>query len=503
MLSAMKRLLLLSLFAFALLISLPQSTSACSCLPRPTVLDEFDSSDEVIIVRAISVEKAEKSQQELYGYPDGIRSTTVVVERVFKGTLKIRDEIVLGQGSGSNCVWTFDEKSVGRQYLLYLNRPNGKSDNPESEPRMWYASECGRSRGLAGAAEDLLYLENLSRVRGKTRISGTLNSGWWFGPEVAVEGKRIKIVGPKKKYEVKTDKNGVFEIYDVPPGKYFLEVEPPAGWKVALSWLRYSSSVVRSETEFSLPEMRSSKQFAIKLEPKKHASVDIMFEIDNYVRGRVIGPKGKPMSGVCVYMLLPGKDWGPSGCTDEQGRFEISSVPEGEWILGANQDDNPSARQPFRAIFYPGVRDRERATVISIGAGQVIENIDLVIPKLEETITVKGMLQYSDGQPVADKSVEFKVTKKNEKADGDATTRTDEAGRFTLTILKGLTGEIAGDHWVFEGYYKNCPKVDELIAQSGRNGLPVRSNVVTLTTAENIFDLELTFPFPRCEKAKE
>ena len=499
--SAIMRHVLLSLFSLVLLLALPHSASACSCLPRPTVLDEFDRSDEVVILRALSVEKAEKSEQGL-DYPDGIRSTTMVVEKVFKGTLKVRDEIVLGQGGGANCIWTFNEKSVGRQFLFYLKRPDSKSDDPENAPRLWYGFECGSSRGLGGAAEDLLYLENLSKVRGKTRISGTLNSGW-FGPEVDVEGKSIKIIGPKKNYEVKSDKNGVFEIYDVPAGKYFLDVEAPAGWKVAMSWLRYSSSVVLSKTDYSLPETKSAGQFAINLEPKKHASVDIHFEIDNYVRGRVIGPKGKPMSGVCVYLLLPEKDWGPSDCTDEQGRFEISSVPEGEWILGANQDDKASAREPFRAIFYPGVGDRERAAVISISPGEVIENIDLVIPKLEETITVKGVLQYSDGKPVAEKWVEFKVTKKNDKTDGDARTQTDQAGRFTLTILKGLTGEIAGEYWGLEGDYKNCPKVDELLLQSGRNNLTVWSNIVTLTTEENIYDLELKLPFPRCEKAKE
>ena len=46
----------------------------------------------------------------------------MVVERVFKGKLKIRDEIVFGQGGGADCIWTFDEESIGHQFLFYLKR---------------------------------------------------------------------------------------------------------------------------------------------------------------------------------------------------------------------------------------------------------------------------------------------------------------------------------------------------------------------------------------------
>ena len=42
----------------------------------------------------------------------------------------------------------------------------------------------------------------------------------------------IKIIGAQKTYETKTDKGGVFEIYDLPPGKYSIEPEMPAGWKI-------------------------------------------------------------------------------------------------------------------------------------------------------------------------------------------------------------------------------------------------------------------------------
>jgi hypothetical protein len=491
------RCLLFSVFFVALILTVTKTANACSCGPRPTVLEAFEQSDEVVILRVTSVEKVEQVRDtETEFLVDGIRSATLVVEKAFKGKLKARDEIVFRQGGGADCIWTFSEESVGRQVLFYLTRPEKLSTD------LWSTSFCGRSRGLVGATEDLLYLENIAKVRGKTRISGSIGESFAYRDiDFDFDGRKIKIIGPKKTYETKTDKNGVFEIYDLPPGKYFIEPETPAGWQIDRYFLRYSPSVIQDES--GRWEMKSPRQVAVMLEPKKHASVYIAFTVENSVRGRVLDPKGNAMSGVCVYLLRPGQDgWGPSDCTNERGKFEITEIPEGEYVLVANQDGKPSNREPFPKIFYPNVTERERATVIHIRPGEKLANLDIVIPKLEETVTISGILQYSDGKPVAEERVKFKVTKQDEKIDGDVDEKTDDAGRFTLTVLKGLTGELSAEEWVVKGMYKNCPKVDELLARSGKNNVTVFSNVVKLTTEQDAYEVELTLPFPRCEKAE-
>ena len=508
MLSWSLRYLLFAVFSVVLLITATKTANACLCGPRPTVLDSFEASDEVVILRVISVEKVEKVQKvenkedEDEDNVDGVKST-MIVEKVFKGKLKVRDEIVFGQGNGADCIWTFEETSVGDQFLFYLTRPEKFSKDsylPSNEPGLWFAFGCGRSRELGGATEDLLYLENMAKVRGKTRIAGSIGGGFAY-PDIDVNGKKIKIIGPNKTYETKTDEDGVFEIYGLPPGKYFVEPEMPPGWKIDPDFLTYSQSVVQDK--YRRPEMKSPRQVAIMLEPKKHASVDIAFTVENSVRGRVLDPKGKGMSRVCVYLLQPGEDgFGPYGCTDGKGRFEITQIPEGEYVLIANKDGKPSNREPFPKVFYPNVTELERAAVISIRPGERLANIDIVIPKLEETITISGVLQYSDGKPVVEKWVKFKVTKPNEKIDGDVEEKTDNAGRFTLTVLKGLTGELSGEEWVMKGIYKNCPKVDELTGK-GEHSVTVLSNVVKLTTEQDVYEVELTLPFPWCEKIKE
>lgn len=477
------------------------TANACSCGPKPTVLDSYEDSDVVIIGRVISVEKAEDTQKE--NYVDGVRSTTLVVEKVYKGTLKVRDEIVFGQGGGADCIWTFDEQSIGVQFLFYLRTPERFADAPylpSRAPGQWFAFGCGRSGGLRGAADDLLYLDNLAKVRGKTRISGEI--GGWQNPELNVDGKTIRIIGEKKTYETRTNAAGVFQIYDLPPGKYLIEPEMPPGWKIDPFWTR--SSPGNPGDEFGASRLESPKQVPLLLEPKRHAAVEIVFAMDNVARGMVMDPKGKPMPGVCVYLLAPGRDkWGPHDCTDEKGRFEITSVPQGEYVLVANQEGKLSEREPFQRLYYPNVSERERAAVITIGPGDTINDLNIVVPKLEETITVEGVLRYSDGKPVAEEWVKFKAISTDESISGDVNAKTDAAGRFSLKILKGLTGELVAEDWLLEGLYKNCPKVDELLKESGKNNTTVYSNTIKLETKQNLYDIELALPFPRCEKAKD
>ncbi|MGH9908132.1 MAG: carboxypeptidase-like regulatory domain-containing protein, partial [Pyrinomonadaceae bacterium] len=131
---------------------------------------------------------------------------------------------------------------------------------------------------------------------------------------------------------------------------------------------------------------------AIHLEPKKHAGVDIVFKIDNVIRGKVLDPNGDPMYRVCVYLWAKEqKDgFGPSDCTNENGEFEITSVPSGEYIAVVNREGKLSSDEPFRTLFYPNVSERERAAVITIVPGEKINDINIVVPKLEETITLEG-----------------------------------------------------------------------------------------------------------------
>src|ERR1700704_5861273 len=77
---------------------------ACSCVGTCTVLGSYEGASVVVIARAVAVEKAGPGE----GY-EGIISTKMVVEKVFKGDLKVGDEMTFGQGYNTDCVWGFSQ----------------------------------------------------------------------------------------------------------------------------------------------------------------------------------------------------------------------------------------------------------------------------------------------------------------------------------------------------------------------------------------------------------
>jgi hypothetical protein len=159
---------------FLLLLLPAQIARACQCGPTPTVLESFDGSNVVAILRVLSVEKvvpkkapdAKQGDEEADDeeqYVDNVRSATLRIEKVYKGKVKVGDELIFGQGGGADCIWTFSEDSVGHQYLFYLETP----DKPGA---FWFAGGCGRDTGLDGAGEDLLYRQHAKTARQDSRV---------------------------------------------------------------------------------------------------------------------------------------------------------------------------------------------------------------------------------------------------------------------------------------------------------------------------------------------
>jgi hypothetical protein len=260
---------LLLLICAALLFG-AREAKACECRLEPiTVLDEYDDAAVVVIARVASVKKSGNDA----GHPvNRISSTGMVIEQVFKGGVKVGEELTFRQGDPGECVWAFDEKEIGWRYLLYLY-------SREENPKVWAVRVCGRSQSVDRASDDLLYLNRLDEVRGKTRISGTVTFVA-HGDLPCVGGRVIRIRGANKVHEVKTNERGVYEIYDLPPGAYRLEADTPPGWRVGGYFPRTYTSNFDGRGEDLSP-----KQFYVFLEGGKHVSFDVRFEKDVAGRG--------------------------------------------------------------------------------------------------------------------------------------------------------------------------------------------------------------------------
>ena len=498
----------LPLFILVFMLGL-RTADACSCGGSSTVLDAYNFADVVVLVNAQSVEKVGPEKTAPKGrmsngenYVDGVKSTTMRVEQVFKGTLKVGAEMVFAQGGGADCVWTFDEDDIGKKFLFYLKRFKDSS--------VWIVGTCGRSKRVEHAGDDLLYLKNLDQVRDKTRISGTL--GFRYESDESLAGRKVRIVGTGRTHELKTDENGVYEIYDLPAGRYFVEPEIPKGWKVAKFWVGYSPSIDRDAKDGSL------QKIPIILEAKKHAELDIMFEIDNIIRGHIYDPLGQPMRGVCVHLVPSDGTAGPylGDCTEVDGAFQIGEIPPGGYVIVLNKDGKITSSEPFGTFYYPKVTKREEATVFNIGLGDIVENLEIYPPIAKETVTVEGVFVYSDGKPVANQFVSFKSVRKEsakfqevdaddddvEDDASDSGAKTDSKGRFSIRVLKGSVGSLVGRMYTYAGEYENCPKLDVLIKQSKYSVPEIFTPPVEVRATTNLYGIELKYQFPSCKKSK-
>lgn len=365
--SCYRFLLVLTLLGVAFLL-LPNMVVACARASKPTVLQAYDGSDVVIIGRAISVEKlSDQSQKPMTGTL--VSSTTMEVEKVFKGKLRIGDEIVFGQGNGIRCTWVFYEEDIGKEYLFYLSSPAGGE-------RLWYEHGLGRSQVLERAADDLLYLNKMDKVRGRTRISGVLDNDGLAG--LSLEGQPIRINCKNGTYMTKTDKNGVYELYDVPPGRYVLEPQLKFGWKVG------EFNLTRPPTRLELMHgRRPSNRVAFTLRPGRHFGVDIRLVLSNHISGTISDSTSKPMPLVCV-SLVPANDEILLACnslTDELGRFQIDSVETGTYIIIFNYENKITPRMPFPKLYYPGIPERDKAKTITLKHGESVNNLNVVIKR--------------------------------------------------------------------------------------------------------------------------
>ena len=210
----MKRSLetLLFLLVVTLLSFSAPKVYACSCVQNSPVDLEFLRSPNVVVLKARSIEKTDTEPPRLVNY-GGIKQTRLTVEKVFRGTLKVGQELIFAQGGGADCIWTFTKESIGQEFLFYLaSKPLDASNKviaatgqfPKVVPKdVWIASTCSRSGGVKYKSNDLKYLENISTLRGKTRLSGLLSQ--YIEPATADQNSMYNLLG---NYMVKVTGNG-------------------------------------------------------------------------------------------------------------------------------------------------------------------------------------------------------------------------------------------------------------------------------------------------------
>ena len=200
-------------FAVVIVFFSIEAVSACMYgPPYKTVCSTYAQADSVIIGKIESVDAVSVSLQ----------TVVITVARTYKG--QSRTKFVLSQPQ-STCDWDFSD-SVGDTMLLYLVR--------DKKTQQYSAIAQGMGGPVDRERENLYWLNRLPASRSRSRISGTVrvyrDEPFQFVEYVA--GMKIRVFSDQKSFDVLTDEYGVYELWDVPAGKYQIVPDIPALFKL-------------------------------------------------------------------------------------------------------------------------------------------------------------------------------------------------------------------------------------------------------------------------------
>ena len=461
-----------------------------------TVLDEYEASNLVVVARVDSINYIYHNTTNNMQAASGVESIRTVIDKVYKGDAEIGEELLLDQGGSGDCIYHFREEDIGHKYLFYLKKP------PNDNSRYLF-NICGRSQRIEYAADDLLYLENLDTVRGRTRISGTLRiSG---GEDLGVDGIKVRILQKEKVWEIKTNKDGVYEIYDLPAGEYLIEPKVPYGWKIDDYYIRMYGASFSGNRNRAIDD--HIKRIPIILQENKNAGLDILFDIDNAIRGQIVSLTGEPLEGVCLKVDRVNRDKAVFriDCTDINGEFKIDKIPPGKYFLATMDHLKNGEKGSLKHLYYPGVTDKKSATVFTMDAGTYINDINMQIPINADKSEISGSVFYHDGKLVNNGIVvlSFKPDIKQGLAVGKRAGQLIENGKFRLEILKDSEGTLSALMFISSGMYNNCPAIEKILSESGKQRMGMQTNEVRISGKANLSNIQLFFPFPYCERAKD
>jgi hypothetical protein len=247
-----------------------------------------------------------------------------------------------------------------------------------------------------------------------------------------------------------TDKEGRFQMNNLPDGRYYLVPLAPAYFAPS------EDREVPSGKPVTLMKGENLEGVELKLVP------------GGVITGRVTTAGGQPVIGQSIYIRatdprtlqqLPSMIINDSRFkTDDRGVYRIYGLPAGRFIVSVL-----SGKPGAGWIFHPGVTEESRAGQIDVVAGQAVENIDIKLPPLTRVYEATGrVVDEATGQLIPRISVGRSVLEANSnKAVGmDGGQPVDEhgafhypnlaPGRYAVYVAIGGGSEYYSDEVIFE-----------------------------------------------------
>jgi len=410
---------LLAALVLLLLPSLASVTKACTC-GGASPCESYASASVVFVGRVTQIGLKASSRS----LPDNAMSTTLTDGGVLAAQFKVEEPFlgvrvaqveVLGQGT--TCDYPFKS---GERYLVFAYK--------DPKTRTFHTNICSGTASLAESNDTLAYLRQAAKRPAGGAFFGEVVREVYGEAEPRAEPiARTEIIlkNGKEQYRGLSDANGKFELRGIKPGRYRVHTNPATN----SSRLDVMAKEPREEWELDMPA---------------HGCVEAWFAArpDGEISGTVRDESGTV--GGDIYPEILFADEKPSDTSfrqemlNESKAFKFSFLRPGRYYLGFNLRGGPSIDSPYPEFYYPGVEDRSKATVITVGEGQKITDLVLRRPLRLAERMIEGIAVWPDGKPYVENCG---ISLKNPRTDyreGNCVSP-DAAGRFKIKGIEGQT----------------------------------------------------------------
>jgi hypothetical protein len=243
-----------------------------------------------------------------------------------------------------------------------------------------------------------------------------------------------------------TDKEGRFQMSNLPEGQYYLVPLAPAYFTPS------EDRMITSGKPVTLAKGETLEGVELKL---------IRCGV---ITGRVTTAGGQPVIGRNIFiraadqqLMLSTIDGPLRFETDDHGVYRVYGLPAGRFVVGV---ESKLPNSPGW-VFHPSVTEESQAGQVDVAAGRVVENIDIKLPPITGSYEASGrVIDEATGQPIP----QINVLMSTLKADSNSAFAftlpqpVDEHGAFRFSNLApsryavsiSIGGEYYSDQIIFD-----------------------------------------------------
>jgi hypothetical protein len=414
------------------------AVESCPCPRVEAPCAAYWSASEVFVGRVDSVKRTAA---------DDI--TTFTVLESFRGVTSSTIDVITTRGGRPCSV----QLRIGHEYVVYARRADD-TGRPTT-------SLCSRTRVVEDAAADLTYARALKQGSGPPgRISGRVVlvprdlSGRSIpaaqpAPDIVV---RVSSIANNRAETTVTNQAGDFAFENRGAGSYIVRVDVPD---------RYYS-----EDPGAIVELR---------DPRSCVEVVATLFDNGQVAGRVVDSSAQPVAGLTIELSTANGAHSKRAITDREGRYAISQVPPGRFVVGINTGPlrRDLRRQP--RVYYPGAVGRASAVHITVAGGERVTLGDLRIPDQLKYVPVSGIVFDADGRPAEGARVFLKGLAEDD-ADYILTepVTADASGKFVVAALGGAEYRLFAERGRLEGRLERVDSSEQVRLMAVEGLKPLR-----------------------------